>query len=88
VEGCAVTQDLSTQDRLNQGQLHFTDRQAPGIRANVQLHPHGGPADCWLTLEMAAKPAGELLNFVCFLKSRDRNYEVADFFYVLPEFIR
>jgi hypothetical protein len=29
---------------------------------------------------MAAKPAGQLLSFVCLLKSRDRNHEVADFF--------
>jgi hypothetical protein len=52
----------------------------------VGLHADAGRL--WLALEMAAKPAGELFNFVCLLKSRDRNREVAGFFYVVPEFIR
>jgi len=43
------------------------------------LAPHATAADRWLALEMAAKPAGELLNFVCLLKSRDRNHEAAVF---------
>ena len=67
---------------------HGRGSDGRGTSRPCHLHRMVTLADRWLALEMAAKPAGELLNFVRLLKSQDRNHEVADFFYVVPEFIR